>query len=276
MESNSSLQHGIVFGVAALTAVGFYYLSKKQMIGGTKPAVVENTRVAAKPATSDAAGSRKHVVFHITGFGRYAGIENNPTSILMKKLPTHLRDHPLRYSAEVASFTVLETSGVGSLFGLADRLQKNKAMNWKENDVKVVWLHFGLNSSIESFALERVAWNEADFTHPDERGWNPRAQIIIPDYQTTAHCLGTTLPVENLRDRLQAKKFSVETSDNPGRFVCNWLYFHSLHFATMNSSSDVSLFVHVPPFSEVSKEKQLDFARELIDELTDIVQGMEF
>jgi len=275
MESNS-LQHGIVFGVAAVAAVGFYYLSRKQLIGGpSRPAVVDNQkRVVLKTSNSDA--SRKHVVFHITGFGRYAGIENNPTTILMKKLPTHLRDHPLRYSAEVASFTVLETSGVGSMFGLADRLQKNKAMNWKENDVKVVWLHFGLDASSESFALEKVAWNEADFRHPDERGWNPRNQIIIPDYQTTAHCLGTTLPVENLRDRLQAKKFSVETSDNPGRFVCNWLYFHSLHFATMNSSSDVSLFVHVPPFSEVSKEKQLDFARELIDELTDIVQGMEF
>jgi len=220
--------------------------------------------------------TKKHVVFHVTGFGKFQGVDNNPTTVLMELLPIHLKDNPLQNFAEVASFTVLETSGVGSLFGLADRLQKNKAMNWLENDVKVVWLHFGVNNDADHFCLEKVAWNEAHFGAPDERGWQPSHQEIIPDYQSTSHCLGTTLPVDTLRDRLQAKKFQVATSDDPGRFVCNWLYFHSLHFAAMNSSSDVSLFVHVPPFSEIGKERQLDFARELIDELTDIVQHMEF
>jgi len=275
MEDNKTYYfQGAVAGIAALSAFGLYYLNKRKLLGAVP--VNTNTNVVANVNNPGAATSRKHVVFHVTGFGRFAGVESNPTTILMEYLPIHLRDHPLTYNAEVASFTVLETSGVGSLFGLADRLQKNKAMNWKENDVKVVWLHFGVDASADSFSLERVAWNEADFRSPDERGWNPRNQIIIPDYQTTAHCLGTTLPVEQLRDRLQAKKFSVQMSDNPGRFICNWLYFHSLHFATMNSSSDVSLFVHVPPFTEISKEKQLTFARELIDELTDIVHGMEF
>jgi len=71
--------------------------------------------------------TKKHVVFHVTGFGKFKGVDNNPTTVLMELLPIHLKDNPLQNFAEVASFTVLETSGVGSLFGLADRLQKKQS-----------------------------------------------------------------------------------------------------------------------------------------------------
>jgi len=191
---------------------------------------------------------------------------------LIQLLPIHLRDNPLRNNAEVASYTVLETSGVGSLFSLCELLQKNRAMNWREKEVKVVWLHFGVNNNSDCFTLEKMAWNEANFSCPDERDWQPQNQEIIPEYQALSHCLESTLPVDTLKDTLLGLKFTVETSEDPGRFVCNWIYFHSLHFACMNSSSDASLFVHVPPFKEISKERQLEFARELIDELTEIVR----
>jgi len=204
----------------------------------------------------------------VTGFGPFQGVDNNPTTHLMKMLPIYLKDNPLNEQAEIASFTVLETSGIGSLFGLCKRLQQNKAMAWREEEIKVVWLHLGVDSSCKKFALERVAYNEANFKCADEREWQPTDQSIILD--SAVSCLGTTLDVDVLEENLSDKGFKVRVSDDPGRFVCNWIYFLSLHFASMESSGDVSLFVHVPPFTEISENKQCEFVRALVEEITEM------
>jgi hypothetical protein len=50
----------------------------------------------------------------MSGFGEFHGVKNNPTEQLVGALPEYLKAHPLPSSVSVDSFTVLETSGVGS------------------------------------------------------------------------------------------------------------------------------------------------------------------
>ena len=78
--------------------------------------------------------------------------------------------------------------------------------------------------------------------------------------------LQTTLPVEEITKALEKKGFEVITSDDAGRFVCNYVYYHSLRFAEQNKT--YSLFVHVPLFVAVDEETQMRFTASLLEVLT--------
>lgn len=52
-------------------------------------------------------------------------------------------------------------------------------------------------------------------------------------------------------------------SQNAGRFVCNYVYYHSLRFAEQKGHK--SLFVHVPLFSRIDEEAQMKFIGDLLE-----------
>jgi hypothetical protein len=65
-------------------------------------------------------------------------------------------------------------------------------------------------------------------------------------------------------------------SQDAGRYVCNYSYFISLEEAIKRKQHIFSLFVHVPPFSKVSKETQLEFLYDLFRQLaTCFLEGWE-
>ncbi|KAE8776912.1 hypothetical protein D1007_50407 [Hordeum vulgare] len=66
----------------------------------------------------------------------------------------------------------------------------------------------------------------------------------------------TTLPVKELTKSLRKTGYDVMPSDDAGRFVCNYVYYHSLRFAEQHGIK--SLFVHVPLFSTVDEEMDDD------------------
>lgn len=80
--------------------------------------------------------------------------------------------------------------------------------------------------------------------------------------------LQTTLPVEDITKALENKGFEVISSDDAGRFVCNYVYYHSLRFAEQNKTK--SLFVHVPLFVAVDEETQMRFTVSLLEVLASI------
>lgn len=79
----------------------------------------------------------------------------------------------------------------------------------------------------------------------------------------------TSLPVEKITESLAKMGYEVMTSDDAGRFVCNYVYYHSLSFAEQNGIS--SLFVHVPSFLTIDEETQMQFAASLFEVLASIV-----
>jgi pyrrolidone-carboxylate peptidase len=264
-------------------------------------------------------GEEQCVAFYLTGFGRFQGVDDNPTTHLIHHLPNYLAEHlpsSIKERCHFLSFTVLETSGVGSLQQLCSLIQQHKLKSKKlktnsnqiniqieiekekENEivkeqnkeketkietkietetekekkkvVKTVWLHLGVHGGATEFLLERVAWNEAHFRCPDERGWQPTHQPIIASNGPVTANLGTSLPLKSIKQTLR-KKFRHPTSlsIDPGRFVCNWIYYHSLYFGRQEAQHDHdSLFVHVPPFECIPQAAQLAFVRDLIIAIT--------
>jgi len=209
------------------------------------------------------------VTFYLTGFGKFQGVTNNPTTQIMEKLPVYLQSNPLKSKNEIKIefFQVLETSG--QQYSGLNKLQAHFCEKYKtpEERQKVVFIHFGVGNS-RGYHLEKVAWNEATFRCPDERGWAPLYQCINPNYPLNS-CLNTPLPLEEIKKNLQNRGIVCELSDDPGRFVCNYTYYESLQFTQSNSSS--SLFVHVPSQSIIPVENQVKFVKELLEIIADLM-----
>lgn len=91
---------------------------------------------------------------------------------------------------------------------------------------------------------------------------------ICPIWIYYSHFLQTTLPAEEITKALAKKGYDVTTSDDAGRFVCNYVYYHSLRYAEQNGIQ--SLFVHVPLFSTIDEETQMQFAASLLEVLASL------
>jgi pyroglutamyl-peptidase len=114
-----------------------------------------------------------------------------------------------------------------------------------------------------NFAVERRAVNEATFRCPDELGWQPQREPIVPDDGPISFIRETTVPVRDVVSALKTRGgFDVMESYDAGRFVCNYVYYYSLRQAHKNGVT--SLFVHVPLFVAISEERQLQFIAALL------------
>jgi pyroglutamyl-peptidase len=69
--------------------------------------------------------------------------------------------------------------------------------------------------------------------------------------------------VNELTKSLRKIGHDVVPSDDAGRFVCNYVYYHSLRFAEQHGIK--SLFVHVPLFLTIDEEVQMHFAASLLE-----------
>jgi pyroglutamyl-peptidase len=100
--------------------------------------------------------------FVVTGFGRFQGVDKNPTTELVPALVERLKSQGI----EVVDSAVLEVSAIEALrFFRKHEQSPNKA---------TVFLHLGVASNRSVLSLERCAFNDADFRCPDERGWTPK------------------------------------------------------------------------------------------------------
>lgn len=73
----------------------------------------------------------------------------------------------------------------------------------------------------------------------------------------------TSFPVNEMAKALSGMGYDVAPSDDAGRFVCNYVYYHSLRFAEQHGIK--SLFVHVPLFLTICEETQMQFVASLLE-----------
>ncbi|KAE8730218.1 putative pentatricopeptide repeat-containing protein [Hibiscus syriacus] len=184
---------------------------------------------------------RKEVNIHITGFKKFRGVAENPTETIVNNLMSFVQSKRLLPpGVTLGSCTVLETAGDGALPELYNVLESGTSGNGNKKK-NVIWLHLGVDSGARKFALEQQAVNEATFVCPDELGWQPM----------------TTCSIEAILKFLQKKGYDATISNDAGLFVCNYVYYHSLRFAEQKGHK--SLFVHVPLFSRINEESQMQF-----------------
>ncbi|KVH97802.1 uncharacterized protein LOC112523167 [Cynara cardunculus var. scolymus] len=206
----------------------------------------------------------KSVVIHVTGFKKFNVFATNPTETLVSDLRSYIEKTGLPPGVSLGSCTILETAGDGALATLYKVLEASVSSENKSSSKEVVWLHMGLNGGASKFAIERQAVNEATFSCPDELGWQPKRLPIVPEDGGLTRTRETVCPINTILEFVKnIKGCDATISDDAGRFVCNYVYYHSLRFA--EEKGHRSLFVHVPPFSRINEETQKQFMAALLE-----------
>ncbi|XP_062211378.1 uncharacterized protein LOC133912577 [Phragmites australis] len=205
------------------------------------------------------------VTVHVTGFKKFHGVAENPTEKIVRNLKAYMEKRGLPKGLILGSCTVLEAAGQSALDPLYELLDSTiiDQEYGSPNQEQVVLLHFGANSASPRFALENQAVNEATFQCPDELGWKPQRVPIVSSDGSISHARQTTLPMKEINKSLQQMGYDVTPSDDAGRFVCNYVYYHSLRFAEKHDIK--SLFVHFPLFSVIDEEVQMHFVASLLE-----------
>ncbi|KAM1102953.1 hypothetical protein ACFX15_011210 [Malus domestica] len=205
----------------------------------------------------------KSVVVHVSGFKKFQGVAENPTETIVSNLRGFVEKRGLPAGLKLGSCDVLETAGDGARAALYKAMESGISATDSKSHEQVVWLHLGVNSGAVKFAIERQAVNEATFRCPDELGWQPQQQPIVPEDGGTSRVRETCCSTEAILKILKKKGYDVAISDDAGRFVCNYVYYHSLRFAEERCHK--SLFVHVPLFSRINEETQMRFVASLLE-----------
>lgn len=197
----------------------------------------------------------------ITGFSSFPGVEANPTEECVRLLEkAGARTQVLGVSMEAVDRFVVE-----ELTPLLDHARLKGST--------VTLLHLGVaESSIPEFKLERRAYNEASFRIPDTAGQQPQGQPImeglsIGSFESTAPLDRIIEVLDSLRG--DSNSFQSVISDDPGRYICNYLYFKSLAACAAAGIGTRTLFLHVPAVEHSTIEEQAAIVRAVCHVLCD-------
>ncbi|KAL6615301.1 hypothetical protein ACP70R_037571 [Stipagrostis hirtigluma subsp. patula] len=186
------------------------------------------------------------VTVHVTGFKKFHGVPENPTEKIVSNLKSFMEERRLPINLVLGSCTVLEAAGQGALDTLYKVLQSAIEDREKGSSAQgqVIWVHFGAACGLTVFALENQAFNEATFGCPDEQGWKPQRIPIVPSDGSISRTRQTTLPVNDLAKSLRRIGYDVRRSDDADRFLCNYVYYHSLLFAEQHGIKSLCMCLY--------------------------------
>ncbi len=171
----------------------------------------------------------------ITGFGPFLNNESNPSATLAEALRS------LGYDA-----TILPV-GYQEVGDYISSLPEDAFL-----------LSFGLAAARKEYAIERFAYNETHKTVGDVHGIIPEEGYLKKDGESR---LETVLDVTALTRSLKNQGFPVYESDDPGRYLCNAIYYLGL-----DRLKGHALFVHLPgKEGGHDKEDDLSFAKALLN-----------
>ena len=127
-------------------------------------------------------------------------------------------------------------------------------------DVLVMLGQRGIGQTID---IERVALNLMDSTKPDNDGFCPQEQMIIPRGEPAYF---SNMPVKILRDALLQRNILAKVSNSAGLYVCNSTYYNALNEIYEHHLPTKAVFIHLP---KISQEFSVDF---LADSVKTIIE----
>lgn len=173
----------------------------------------------------------------VTAFGPFGGRELNASSLalagLRKSFPG-IRTRILRVDAVIAPSRLKQ----------AIRQIRPDAL-----------LMLGEAGGSREIRLETTAWNELDFRIPDIAGrqYTPR-----PIRRDAPPSLPSTLPLAEIHDRLVALGHPVTFSQDPGRYLCNLLFFRAMDHLSQNGINIPAGFIHLPLECDYPTDRAVD------------------
>jgi pyroglutamyl-peptidase len=122
----------------------------------------------------------------------------------------------------------------------------------------------GVGAHPTEVRVERFAVNLADGGgRGDNRGQQPLEQTLVSDAPTGYF---STLPIRDLVAQLRAAGLDARASTGAGTFVCNDLFYRTMHLCTTLPQPPLAGFVHLP---YVQGMDQATAASPTLDALTD-------
>ena len=170
----------------------------------------------------------------VTAFGPFDGRAENASSLalraLKKRLPT-LRTRVLPVDSVIAP----------------SRLKQ--ALARIQPDVLIM---LGEAAGSRTIRLETTAWNEMDFRIPDIAGRQPPVRQICPGSPVSRP---STLPLQDLHDLLASRGHPVSLSSDPGRYLCNQVFYISAEFLASRAGNRAAGFIHLPLAGEYTTDR---------------------
>ncbi len=165
--------------------------------------------------------------FILTGFGPFENVPVNPSSDIVTALRS--RNDIVATIPNIPVSIAGVDAAIGNIAGIQSPCD--------------VIVHFGVDMTAHQIKLESVAYNEKNFRIPDIDGKVCFEEGIVDGGEPM---LKTGINLGELHSPY------LSVSYDPGRYICNLLYYKSLH-AGWNS-----VFIHIPPCSAIPMEKQLE------------------
>ncbi len=166
----------------------------------------------------------------LTGFGPFPGVPENISGRLVETLAARRLASRLGCGIE-ARVLPTEWEQV-SLLGPA--LLRNHRPR--------LVLHLGVSGRASGFRIERTAHNRIAARADASGTLLPKRQIL--DYGVPS--LDTGVPAPDLAKHLRRQGLPAITSSSAGSYLCNFLYYHSLDWASRQKRPADVCFVHVP------------------------------
>ena len=180
------------------------------------------------------------VIFYVSGFGPFANVEVNPTNVVVEQylraaLEARAAHDELLRRVRLATADVLEVSTVGAEDAL-ESVAEEIARRHVPGKTSHVLLHFGLAAGTKSFNIEQMAVNEARFRVPDQRGLQLTDEPVERSEPLFCRRL-SPLVTPAIAHELRQLGYAAKPSDDPGRFICNYIYYRSLVLSEQLSSA---------------------------------------
>ena len=182
----------------------------------------------------------------VSAFGPFGGRTQNASSLALAELK---RRRPWLNTRVLPVDAVLAPMRV------------NQALRQVQPDAVIL---LGEAGGSQTIRLETTAWNEMDFRIPDLAGRQPQGQRMVahaPD------ALRSTLPFDRIHERLSQAGHPVSYSDDPGRYLCNQILFHTL-WQTVRDRTPLPVgFIHLPLENDYPTAMAADALELVIDEI---------
>ena len=161
----------------------------------------------------------------ITGFDPFGGGNVNPSWEAVKLLPEQVGEYKLY---KLAIPTIFETAAE-RILAEAQQLRPD------------VIISVGLAGGRDAVTPERIAVNIRDARIPDNRGFQPVGERVVPEGPAAYF---STLPVEQMAQNIRQAGIPAAVSNTAGTFVCNDVLYTLLH--RFDGTSTRAGFIHVP------------------------------
>ena len=161
----------------------------------------------------------------VTAFGPFDGRSENASSLALRELKKQfpgIRTRTLPVDAVIAPARL------------------RAALRSIQPDVLIM---LGEAAGSTHIRLETTAWNELDFVIPDAAGRQPRKRVIKEGGRVS---LAATLSWESILGALLTENHQAGLSEDPGRYLCNQIFYVALAYLREQGSHCDAGFVHLP------------------------------